>query len=47
VRTSARYAAELNRTAAKQGITLIELHMTQPTLESTFMELTGDDESHR
>jgi len=43
VRSSSRFAAELNRTAAEQGITLVELHMSQPTLESTFIELTGDD----
>jgi ABC-2 type transport system ATP-binding protein len=47
VHSTARYAAELNRTAAKQGVTLVELHMTQPTLESTFIELTADDESPR
>ncbi len=45
VHSSSRFAAELNRAAFKQGITLVELRMSEPTLESTFIELTGDDAS--
>jgi hypothetical protein len=39
----AKFAGDLNRSAAASGITLVELFEEKASLEATFMEMTGDD----
>jgi ABC-2 type transport system ATP-binding protein len=44
IQAPASYAATLNRQAMAQGVTLVELHHDQPSLEETFLSMTTQTE---
>ncbi|MDP9210132.1 MAG: ABC transporter ATP-binding protein [Actinomycetota bacterium] len=44
IQAPASYAAELNRQAMAQGVTLVQLHPDQPSLEETFLSMTTQPE---
>jgi ABC-2 type transport system ATP-binding protein len=45
IQAPASYAAELNRQAMAQGVTLVELRPEQPSLEETFLSMTTTTEA--
>jgi len=45
IQAPASYAATLNRQAIAQGVTLVELHHEQPSLEQTFLSMTTSTEA--
>jgi ABC-2 type transport system ATP-binding protein len=45
IQAPASYAATLNRQAIAQGVTLVELHHEQPSLEETFLSMTTTTEA--
>ena len=47
IQAPASYAATLNRQAMDQGVTLVELHHEQPSLEETFLSMTTTTEAQQ